>query len=79
VAAGVFSAGVNSPDCRYGGWMGTWSSVTEGERLAMALALENEEADLVALASDSAAAIQWVVNLSKGHQLSREPISHIRP
>ena len=47
----------------YGAYAGTTSSVADGERLAMALALEREETHMPC---DSAAAIQTLLNLSQG-------------
>ena len=40
--------------------------MADGECLAMGLALEKEDSDLIALASDSLAAIQSVKNLARG-------------
>ena len=45
----------------------------DGERLAIALALEEEVSDMIDIVSDSQAAIQTVYNLNRGHR----PRSHI--
>ena len=74
VAAGIFSEDRRgNPTRTYGGFGGTSCSVADGERLTMALALEEEESNMVALVSDSQAAIQTIFNLGKGHP----PRSHI--
>ena len=48
------------------GLRGPLCSVADGERLAIALALEEEEAEMICLVSDSQTAVQTVHNLSKG-------------
>ena len=76
---GQVGAGVYSHDRRgnplktYRAFGGSISSVADGERLAIALALEEETSNMIALVSDSQAAIHTVHNLSKG----QPPRSHI--
>jgi len=66
-AAGVYSHDrKGNPPRSYGSFAGNISSVEDGERLAIALALEKEEAEMIAIASESQAAIQSIRNISKG-------------
>ena len=72
-AAGVSSEGVcGSRRREYGGFLGPLASVADAERLAITLALE-EERGLVAIASDSQAALRTLFNLADGGT----PRSHI--
>ena len=74
VAAGVYSEDrKGNPPRTYGAFGGSSCSVADGERLAIALASEEEEVDMIWQLSDSQAAIQAVRNLSKG----KPPRSHI--
>jgi len=67
VAAGVFSEDRKAnPSQTYGTFGGPLCSVADGERLAIALALEKEESNMIAIISDSQAAVHTVWNLSRG-------------
>ena len=60
VAAGVFSEDrKGNPTRTYGAFGGTPRPVAGGEILAVAVALEEEEPDMIALVSESQAAIQY--------------------
>ena len=55
-----------NPPRSYGAYAGPLSSVADGERLAIALALEEEDSPMITLATDSQAAVQTIHNLSRG-------------
>ena len=68
-AAGVFSTNTYTGviDKLYGTYPGKVSSVANAQPLAMALALETGDAQMLALGSDSIAAIWTLLNLGQGH------------
>jgi len=73
-SAGVFSEGpCGTRSLSYGTCLGTTASVADAERMAMALALEKEQDGLLAIASDSMAALATLHHLANGGP----PRSHI--
>lgn len=53
----------------YGGYVGELATMADGELHAMNLALGTEDSEMLALLSDSQAAIQSIVNMSRGAPL----------
>lgn len=66
-AAGTYCQDKFNEDTTYGQYAGELSTVADAERLAIALVLEKEDTNMLAIASDSQAALATLGNISQGH------------